>query len=469
MTTSLAELQRWMNAPRENEHLEFKEAKNTFGDEKLFRYCVALANEGGGKFLLGITDRPPRRVVGTSTYSNPDSIASKIFNKLRFRVDVEEVAHPDGRVLVFHIPSRPNGTAYQFAGAYLMRSTEDTVAMSEDRLREIFDEGKPDWLSRPAREGCTGDDVVKLIDTQSYFDLLNVPYPATREAVLRRFVRERLIRSVEGLWTISRMSALLFAKRLEEFDMLARKAPRVIVYDGAGKMQIRQSIVGSKGYAVGFERLLEFINGLIPSNEVIGQALRTETKMFPPIAIRELMANALIHQDFEETGTSVVIELYSDRLEITSPGQPFISTDRFIDEYQSRNERLADLMRRLRICEELGSGIDKVINAVEAAQLPAPNFRANDRQTISTLFAHKAFEDMDREERIRACYQHCCLRYQLNQKMTNPSLRERFGLPDSKSAMVTQIIAATVAAGKIKLDETAPASKRYAQYVPFWG
>ena len=405
MTTSLAELQRWMNAPRENEHLEFKEAKSTFDDTKLFRYCVALANEGGGKFLLRISDQPPRRVVGTAAYSNTASIASKIFNKLRFRVDVEEVTHPDGRVLVFHIPSRPNGTAYQFEGAYLMRSTEDTVAMSEDRLRQIFDEGKPDWLSRPARENCSSDEVVKLLDTQSYFDLLNLPYPVTREAVLEKFGRERLIQRDGDGWTITRLGAVVFAKRLGEFEtVVARKAPRVIVHEGQSKLETRLDQVGTKGYAVGLELLLEFLNGLIPANEVIGQALRTETKMFPSIAVRELVANALIHQDFEETGTSVVIELYSDRLVITSPGRPFISTERFIDEYQSRNERLADLLRRLHICEEKGSGVDKVVDAAKRFQLPAPDFRANERQTISVLFAHKDFEEMSREERIRACY-----------------------------------------------------------------
>lgn len=156
------------------------------------------------------------------------------------------------------------------------------------------------------------------------------------------------------------------------------------------------------GYAVGFQGLLEFINSLVPSNEVIQQSLRQEFKMFPEIAIRELVANALIHQDFMETGTSVVVEIYDDRMEISSPGTPFIPTDRFIDEYQSRNEKLADMMRRLGICEEKGSGVDKVVFSSEAYQLPAPDFRSSERRTTVVLFAHKDIEDMDRNDRIRA-------------------------------------------------------------------
>ena len=307
-----------------------------------------------------------------------------------------------------------------------------------------------------------------MLDTQSYFDLIQRPYPDTRDAVLNRFEREKLLVSRDGRWMITNLGAVLFAKRLDEFEGLRRKAPRVVVYESSSKLHTRIDQFGVKGYAVGFEGLVSFINSLVPTNEVIGQALRREMKLFPEIAIRELVANALIHQDFNETGTSVMIEIYTDRIEISSPGKPFIAPERFIDEYQSRNERLADLMRRLRICEEKGSGIDKVIHAAEVMQLPAPDFRAGQRRTTSILFGHRNFKDMDRDNRIRACYQHCVLRWVMIDPMTNQSLRERFGLPNSKSATASQIIAATLEAGKIRMDDAVTSSKRYARYLPHW-
>jgi ATP-dependent DNA helicase RecG len=306
------------------------------------------------------------------------------------------------------------------------------------------------------------------LDTQSYFDLLHLPYPVNRAGVLERFESEKLIQRQDGGWTITNMGAMLFAKKLEQFDRLARKAARVIVYEGKNKLKTKLDKPGTKGYAVGFQGLVEFIYGLVPSNEVIEQALRREVKMFPEIAVRELVANALIHQDFTQTGTSVMIEMYDDRMEITNPGKPFISPDRFIDEYQSRNERLADLMRRLGICEEKGSGVDKVVQAAEVFQLPAPDFRVGEKRTSAILFSHKAFEDMDRNDRIRATYQHCCLRYVMNEKMTNQSLRERFMLSEDKTATVSQVIAATLDTGKIKLADPAQTSTRYRSYVPFW-
>src|SRR6185436_4351122 len=162
MATTLEQLTHWINAPRETEKLEFKEAKTQYDNTKLFRHCVALANEGGGKLILGVTDAPPRKVIGSNAFRPAPGIQSRIFDKLGFRVEVEEFDHADGRVLIFHIPSRPRGTAYELDGAYWMRSTSGTVPMSEDQLRHIFDEGKPDWFSRPAVENCSDADVIQL-------------------------------------------------------------------------------------------------------------------------------------------------------------------------------------------------------------------------------------------------------------------------------------------------------------------
>ncbi len=392
MTTTIEELEQWMNEPRETEHLEFKEAATQYDNTKLFRHCVALANEGGGKLILGVTDKPPRKIAATQAFNSPEGIQSRIFDKLRFRVAVEELIHPSGRVVIFHIPSRPRGTAYHLDGAYYMRSTSGTVPMSEDQLREIFDEGKPDWLTRSAKDNCSASDVVQLLDTQSYFDLLNLPYPMSRGSVLERFESERFITD-EGDYSVTNLGAVLFAKRLDAFEGLSRKAPRVMVYDGTDKLgDSRVFKPGTKGYAVGFQGLVDFVNSHIPSNEVIRNALRVEMKMFPEIAIRELVANALIHQDFNETGTSVAVEIYSDRIEVSNPGRSVISTERFIDEYQSRNEELADVMRRLGMCEEQGKGVDRVVAFAEAWQLPAPDWRAGERHTTAIMLAHKSFQ-----------------------------------------------------------------------------
>jgi predicted HTH transcriptional regulator len=206
----------------------------------------------------------------------------------------------------------------------------------------------------------------------------------------------------------------------------------------------------------------------LPQNEVVQDATRRQMKLVPESAVREVVANSLIHQDFLIGGTSVMIEVYSDRVEVSNPGTPIVEVNRFIDGYQSRNERLADLMRHMRVCEEKGSGIDKVIHAAELFQLPAPQFREEHRRTSVVLAGPKTFDDMDRDDRIRACYQHAGLRRVANDFMTNQSLRERFKLPDTKSATVSQVIAATLEAGLIKTDSSVGASLRLRRYLPYW-
>lgn len=91
MTLTAAQVDIWRASPTETAHLEFKEARNQYDTAKLRRYCVAIANEGGGYLLLGVADMSPRAVVGSSAFADTQDIAEKLFNWLGFRVDVEAV------------------------------------------------------------------------------------------------------------------------------------------------------------------------------------------------------------------------------------------------------------------------------------------------------------------------------------------------------------------------------------------
>jgi predicted HTH transcriptional regulator len=468
MPTSPDQIDAWRRAPSEHQRLEFKEAKRQFDFERLTDYCVALANEGGGVLILGVADAPPRPVVGTLAFRDPVATTQKLLETTGFRVDVEEVTHPDGRVVVFHIPSRPRGTAYHVDGRYLMRSGAALVPMSEDQLRRIFAEGEADWLEQPAVSGLDAQAVIDLLDTQTYFELLGLPYPTDQGGVIDRLRQERLVDEAAGVFAIRRLGALLLARRLGDFPDIARKAPRVVVYDGKSKLKTRLDQTGSRGYAVGFQGLVRLVMAQLPQNEVIEDALRREMKLVPEEVVRELLANALIHQDFRASGASVMVEIYDNRLEVSNPGEPVVPVERFIDGYQSRNERLADLMRRLHICEEKSSGIDRVVRAAEVFQLPAPEFRVAHRRTEAIIHGLRSFEDMDRNDRVRACYQHAALKWVMAERMTNQSLRERFGLTDAKAAAVSQVIAAAIEAGLVKADASVGSSRKFARYVPYW-
>ena len=246
MPTTVQQIDLWRQSPSETQRLEFKEAKNQFDRDKLHRYCIAIANEGGGHLVLGIADKPPRPVVGTQAFPNHIDLAEKLFEVLGFRVEIEEVVHPDGRIVVFHIPSRPRGTAYHLDGSYLMRSGEQLVPMSEDQLRRIFAEGQPDWLEEHSKSELGSESVVELLDTQTYFELTRLPYPTDRAGVIDRLLQERLIDEVNGTYSIRRLGALLLAKRLGDFPDLVRKASRAVVYQGVSKLETKLDVTGTR-------------------------------------------------------------------------------------------------------------------------------------------------------------------------------------------------------------------------------
>ncbi len=464
-----AELNALLDVRSENEHIEFKEAKNNFHFEKLVNYCVALANEGGGRIVLGVTDKPPRRVVGTAAFELPEKTVAGIFERIQIKVLWQEIHHADGRVLVFEVPPRPVGHPLQYDGRYWMRVGEELVSMTPDQLKRIIDEGKPEFIDQAARSGCTEEEVVSLLDVQGYFDLRKRPLPSTRAEVLDTLVGKGFVRRDDGAFTITNLGALLLAKRLTDFEPVARKGVRLIVYDGVSKQKVRdgKDITGQKGYAVGFEGLVNYVYDQLPASEEIAAALRTTTHAYPLKAIRELIGNAIVHQDLNELGTGITVEIYDDRIEVTNPGLPILPLDRFIDENQSRNERFADALRQIGICEERGHGMDAVVTQIELHQLPPYRCRLGSRHTTVILSRYKPLKDLSPEERVSAIYQHCVLRFVTNQITNNESVRERFKIDKKNSAMASRLLGEAVQAQVIRPSDPEAANKLM-RYVPYW-
>ena len=326
-----------------------------------------------------------------------------------------------------------------------------------------------EFESQTALDNVSSDDVLKLIDYDSYFTLQERRLPDTKTGILDILASDDLIKQTQGGWEILNLGAILFAKDLKNFKALKRKAIRVIVYNESSRINALKEQEGGKGYGSGFEDLISYIMDQLQSNEVIENALRKKVKVYPEKAIREFVANSIIHQDFSVTGSGVMIEIFSDRIEITNPGVPLVDVNRFIDSPpKSRNESLASLMRRLNICEERGSGIDRAIEAIEIFQLPAPKFIRGDDFTRIILFAPIPLSRMNNEDRIRACYQHTCLHYVNNQPVNNQSVRKRFNISKNNVSYASKIIADTIDAGLIKPSDPTSASKKFATYIPYW-
>ena len=185
---------------------------------------------------------------------------------------------------------------------------------------------------------------------------------------------------------------------------------------------------------------------------------------------REIVANILVHQAIEQTGTSPMIEVFKNRIEFSNAGAPLVAIERIIDTVPlSRNENLAGFMHKCGICEERGSGYDKVLFATSNNRMIAPKIENQSNQfTKVTLYSVVPFEVISKEDRIRTCYMHACLKYVQGEAINNNAIRELFGIEDKNKYTASRIIKDTLEKKLIKaVDEnTAP---RYMKYIPFWG
>jgi predicted HTH transcriptional regulator len=467
--------------PAEQEWYEFKQ--NQFDPAVIGKLISAIANAARladqhvGYVIWGVRDGD-HEVVGTSL----DMHAAKIKRQpAQFWLEQEldpapvltfhELHHASGhRLVVLEIPAVTH-TPVKYKGIPYIRIGEATPSLHAhpERERLLWTKIRPyAWETGNAESYQTSDDVLQKLDYAAYFRLTQHRLPDNRDGILEKLTAERLIRKdVGGHFDITNVGAILLANDITMFPNLQRKAVRLIQYEGKDKTSsvIKRSD-GKKGYANGFEGLLGFIESILPNRESIEGALRTTQNVYPPIALRETIANALIHQDFMVSGTSPVISIFQDRIEITNAGKPLIPVEHFLDyPPRSRNEILAALMRRMGICEEQGSGFDKAVGAIEAAELPPLDFRAEDEFTITILHTKKSYASFTTEERLNTCYQHAVMCWLNGNRLTNTSLRERFGIDASNASIMSRLTADARRKGLIKIaDLDAPNSG----YIPFW-
>lgn len=467
--------------PTETQWLEFKH--NNYDPVMIGKDISALANsaaicEKSRAYMLWGIDDKTHEIVGTdynlqTLKKGNQELENWLRSLLSSNADFEffTVTMNDKNVGVLIIYRAMNQTVmfekvdYIRVGSYTKKLNDYPSLQAQlwDKIRNNkFEE-------RYARQDMELADALRLLDFATYFDIQNIPQPTNNNGVAHYMTEEGIIvKQDNGLYAITNLGAILFAKRLSDFPRISRKAIRVVQYQGNNRLNMLKEDVGVKGYVIGFEGLIKFIEALIPTQELITGALREKKSAYPILAVREAVANALIHQDFSITGTGPVVEIFDSRIEITNPGTPLVDIWRIIDTPpKSRNEKLAALMRRLRMCEELGTGWDKIVITCELSQLPAPKIESFEDSTRVTLFSEMSFSNLSTEDKLRACYLHACIKQVQGEQLTNGSLRERFGLKESSAGTISRLIKDAVESGLIKpLDPTT--APRYMKYIPIW-
>lgn len=465
----------------ETQWLEFK--YNNFEPSMIGRDISALANGAAlcqkdwGYMVWGVNDST-HEIVGTEydlktlkkgNQELENWLRSLLSDNAEFEYDSVEI---DGKKVGIMTIGRALARPVSFEKIEYIRIGSYTKKLSESpsvqyQLWECIRDMK--FEEHAAKKDVELAEVIRCIDYSKYFDLTGIPQPSSAEGIVHYLTEEGfIIRQDNGLYAITNVGAVLLSKHLSEFNRLSRKAVRVVQYSGNNRLNMIREETIEPGYVLGFESIIQYIGALVPVREEINGVYREKKTAYPMLAIREAVANALIHQDFSMTGTGPVIELFDNRLEITNAGIPLVDVKRIIDNPpRSRNEKLAELMRRLRMCEELGTGWDKIVLSCEMSKLPAPRIDVYEESTKVTLYSQLNFSEIAFEDKIWACYIHACIKHVQGEQLTNSSLRERFGLADSSSAGISRLIKETVRLGLIKpLDPTT--APRYMKYIPGW-
>lgn len=465
----------------ESEWLEFK--TNNYQPEMIGETISALANGAAlcGKdyaYCVWGIDYKTHEIVGTDNdFSNIKVGAEELENWLRcllspnanFEFSKVEINGKNiGLLKIDRASSYPvkfKKVEYIRVGSYKKPINEHQTLQAKlwDKLRSS------NFEEQVAKADLNLNDVISLLDYTTYFDLTGTVQPSSSEEIAHYLEQENIIKKQDnGLYSITNLGAILFAKQLEAFPRVVRKAIRVVQYQRNNRSDMAREELITKGYASCFETLIQLLEAMTPSKEIIVDGLRKKRPAYPAVAIRELVANALIHQDFSIAGTGPVIEIFVDRMEITNPGIPLVRIERIIDNPpRSRNEKLASLMRKLKVCEELGTGWDRTVIFCEIFQLPAPAIELYEENTRVTIFAERRFSNLSEDDKLWSCYLHACIKFVNKEHLTNKSLRDRFGLKTTASASISRLIKKAVEKGYIKQlnEDTAP---RYMKYVPSW-
>ena len=323
---------------------------------------------------------------------------------------------------------------------------------------------------RLVAEDLPEDEMLRLLDFPGYYRALGLAIPATQDKIISDLEGEGFVtRNDAGGWGITNLGALMIAVDLTEFRPLAKRAVRVIQYRGNGRLDGIQERAFTKGYAISHEEVVQFVMAIIPQEEVLEGATRREVVSFPEVAVRELAANMMVHQALDQQGTSPMVEVFDGRIEFSNAGAPLVEIARIVDSVpQSRNESMAGFMHKCGICEERGSGYDKIVSATSSQSLLAP--RVEDQSgkfTKATIYSKVPFDLTAKEDRVRTCYMQACLACVTASALTNADVRSLFALEANAKVKASRVIRDTLAAGLIKpVDpDTAP---RYMKYVPFW-
>ena len=369
--TTAEQFQTYLDAPEGN-RLEFKSATGGFHFEELIKYCVAVANEGGGKILLGISDKRPRQVLGTQAFQEPGRTEAGLFERLHRRIPVEEYFHEAKRLLIIHVPGRNPGEAWQHDGRFWMRAGDALVPMTSEQLRAIHAEGEPDFSAQTCAKSTLSD-----LDPKALAAFRARWSKKSGNARILSWADEQVLADAElldgGKLTYA---ALILCGTRSALGRHLAAAEVIFEYrsmEAAGPAQERHEF--REGLLGFHDQLWDLINKRNDRQSYQDGFFRFELPTFDEMPVREAELNAVCHRDYRANG-SVFVRQFARRVEVISPGglPDGITPENILELQQPRNRRLAEAFAKCGLVERAGQGMNLIFERAIRHSKPLPEF-----------------------------------------------------------------------------------------------
>jgi len=466
--------------PHEINALDWKSEPSS-DSKRLAEHLSAFANLAGGGFLVfgmtpfgemkGLAQEEIKRAVASLGNIARDGLQPSC------QIDHVIMEYPGlsagVALLIVHIPETSQkpvhirGKSIEFS---FIRSGGQTRKMDESEIRRAMLSSRPQRFEELPLATSDPEAIARTLDIVPVCERLKKPYPDDPQKRLELLADLGFVVRAAGKAVPTYLGVLIACRDLNAVPGCERFGIQVTQFRGSSKLSAQKELYYQEGYVHCFDRMIGDIMALLPHSEVLERATRKTVPVYPELALRELIANAVVHRDYSRTDSRVQVEIFDDRIEITNPGSllPEMEVNRLIDQQpRARNEVLTSFMRNLGFCEERGSGIDRAALQMELYGLPALEFVDYPDSFRAIIYAPKVFRQMSQAERIRTAYQHTCLHYVMRKVVTNASLRERLKLNPNQSQLVSKLIRQTIEATLIKTANPG-ASPRYIRYVPYW-
>lgn len=417
--------------------LEFKTAKNSFSSDKdLPDYCAALANEGGGKLILGVDDR--RRVTGSKAFfGTHNTLPHELLNKLKIRVEVEELIHPQGRVLIFHAPPHPPGQPVQSTGKYRfpMRAGESLTEMDAHTLKRILNETEPDFSSQPVSNFSLKD-----IDSTAFNNLRKSWVRKAGRKDYLEFSPEKLLSSA-GLLTEGGLTyaALILLGKKGKIDQLLPGSEIIFEWrQEHGKTNYDFRINWREPFFAVYDKIWEAVNARNLRFPYQDGLFQREIFAFSEKPIREALLNAVEHRDYHINHGSIFIKASPQEFRIESPGGfPFgVTQENILEKSSWRNRRIAETFEKAGLVERSGQGMDDIFDRTIRDGKGKPDLSPSDDFSVVLRIPAQVkdlnfvlfLERVANDKQISLTFEEICELETIreNQAAENPEYRKKF-------------------------------------------